>query len=59
MHCLQNFTIEEVLSNHKKQCLLINRCQTVNYESGTTIKFINHNKQIPIHLKYMLAHNAF
>ena len=51
MHCLQNFTIEEVLSNHKKQCLLINRCQTVNYESGTTIKFINHNKQIPISFK--------
>ena len=38
MHCLQNFTIEEVLSNHKKQCLLINECQTVNYES---VKFIN------------------
>ena len=34
MHCLQNVTTEEVLSNHKKQFLLINGCQTVNYESG-------------------------
>ena len=50
MHCLQNFTTEEVLSNHKRQCLLINACQAVNYESGT-IKFINHNKQIPIPFK--------
>ena len=28
--CLQNFTTEEVLSNHEKQCLLINGCQAVN-----------------------------
>ena len=45
--CLQNFTTEEVLSNHKKQCLLINECQAVNYESGI-IKFKNYEKQIPI-----------
>ena len=50
MHCLQNFTSEEVLSYHKRQCLLINACQAVNYESGK-IKFINHNKQIPIPFK--------
>ena len=49
MRCLQNFTTE-VLSNHKKQFLLINECQAVNYESGT-IKFVNHNKQIPIPFK--------
>ena len=49
MCCLQNFTTE-VLSNHKKQFLLINECQAVNYESGT-IKFVNHNKQIPIPFK--------
>ena len=24
MSCLQSFTTEEILSNHKKQCLLIN-----------------------------------
>ena len=47
MSCLQNFTTEEILSNHKKQCLLINGCQAVKYESGI-IKFTNHNKQIPI-----------
>ena len=47
MSCLQSYTTEEMLSNHKKQCLLINGCQAVNYESGT-IKFTNHNKQIPL-----------
>ena len=47
MSCLQSFTTEEILSNHKKQCLLINGCQAVKYESGT-IKFTNYNKQIPI-----------
>ena len=30
MACLQNFTTEEILSNHKKQCLLFNGCQAVN-----------------------------
>ena len=50
MSCLQNFTTKEILSNHKKQCLLINVCQAVNYESGT-MKFTNHNKQIPILFK--------
>ena len=50
MSCLQSFTTEEILSNHKKQCLLINGCQAVNYESGT-IKFTNHNKQILVLFK--------
>ena len=50
MFCLHSFTTEEILSNHKKQCLLINGCQAVNYESGT-IKFTNHDKQIPILFK--------
>ena len=48
MSCLQTFTTEEILS--KKQCLLINGCQAVNYESGI-IKFTNYNKQIPILFK--------
>ena len=30
--CLQNFTTEEILNNHKNQCLLINGCQAVNYK---------------------------
>ena len=50
MSCLQSFTTEEILPNHKKQCLLINRYQAVNYKSGT-IKFTNHNKQIAIPFK--------
>ena len=50
MSCLQSFTTEEILSNHKKQCLSINGCQAVNYESEI-IKFTNHNKQIPILFK--------
>ena len=50
MSCLQNFTTEEILSSHKKQCLLINGFQEVNYESGT-IKFTNHKRKIPILFK--------
>ena len=50
MSCLQNFTTEEILSNHKKQCLLINGCQALNYESGI-IKFTNYEKQVPISFK--------
>ena len=52
-HCmsyLQRFTTEEILSNYKRQCLLINGCQAVHYESGT-IKFTNNNKQISILFK--------
>ena len=56
MACLQNFTTEQVLSNHKKQCLLTNGCQAVNQESGI-IKFMK-NKYL-YHLKYMLTQNAF
>ena len=48
--CLQSFTTEEILSNHKKQCLLINWCQAVKYESRIT-KFTNHNNQTPILFK--------
>ena len=33
MSCLQNFTTEEIVSNHKKKCLLISGCQAVNYQS--------------------------
>ena len=50
MSCLQSFTTDEILSNHKKECLLINGCQVVKYESGT-IKLTNYNKQIPILFK--------
>ena len=47
MSCLQSFTTEKILSNHKTKCLLIDDCQAVKYQSGT-IKFTNYNKQTPI-----------
>ena len=58
MSCLQNFTTEEVLSNHKKQCLLINGCQAVNYESGI-IKFTNFEKQVAILFKIYADTESF
>ena len=50
MSCLQSFATQEILSNNKKQYLLINGCQAVNYESGI-IKFKNYEKQIPVPFK--------
>ena len=50
MHCLQNFTTEEMLSNHKKLCLSINGTQSTTYEFGI-IKFKNYDKQIPTPFK--------
>ena len=58
MSCLQSFTTEEVLSNHKKQCLFINGFQAVKYESGT-MKFTNYNKQIPILFKIYTDKECF
>ena len=58
MACLQNFTTEKVLSNHKKQCLLINGCQAVNYDSET-IKFTNYEKQVPIPFKIYADTESF
>ena len=58
MSCLQNFTSEEILPNHKKQCLLINGFQAVKYESGTK-KFTNYNKQIPILSKIYAGTECF
>ena len=60
-HCmssLQSFTTEEILSHQKKQCLLINDCQAVNYESGI-IKFTNSNKEIPILFKIYAGIECF
>ena len=58
MSCLQSLATEEILANHKKQCLLINGCQAVNYESGI-IKFTNHNKQIPVLFKIYAGTEGF
>ena len=46
MHCLQNFTTEEILNKHKSHCLLINGTQKSTFESRFT-KFKNYDKQIP------------
>ena len=47
MSSLQSLTAEELLDSHKKQCLLINGSQAVNYGSG--IKEIkNYEKQVRI-----------
>ena len=58
MSCLQSFTTEEILSNHKKQCFLINGCQAANYESGI-ITFTNYNKQISILFKIYVDTECF
>ena len=58
MACLQSFTKEVILNQHKKQCLLINGCQAVNYESGT-IKFTNYEKQMPISFKIYADTESF
>ena len=58
MSCLQSFTTAEILSNHKKQCLLINGWQAVNYESGI-IRFINYNTKIFILLKIFADTECF
>ena len=58
MSCLQSFTKEEILNQHKKQCLLINGCQAVNHESGT-IKFTNDNKEITILFKIYAGTECF
>ena len=50
MACFKYFTTAEVLSNHKKQCFLINGTQAVNYESET-IKLTNYEKQVPVPFK--------
>ena len=43
--CLQCFSRENVLNEHKKDCLLINKGQNVELEKGF-ISFKNFNKQI-------------
>ena len=58
MSCLQSFTKEEILNQYKKQCLLINGCQAVNYESGT-IKFTNYETQIPVPFKIYANKECF
>ena len=50
MSCLQNFSTEEILNNHKERCLLINGIQAAIYEKGK-IKVKNYDELIPISFK--------
>ena len=49
MHCLQCFSSERVLNNHKDNCIQVNGIQAVNMpEKGDNIlKYTNHHKQQP------------
>ena len=49
-NCLQCFSSEKILSEHKEDCLVINGKQSVNLESGF-ISFENYSKQIPVPFK--------
>ena len=48
--CLQCFSSEDVLNEHKKDCLLINGGQNVKLEKGFT-EFKNFNRKIPAPFK--------
>ena len=48
--CLQSFSNEIILNNHKKDCLLINGKQRIKLEKGF-IEFNNFNKMIPCPFK--------
>ena len=49
-NCLQCFSSEEVLTEHKEDCLIINGKQNVKLEKGF-ISFKNYFKQIPVPFK--------
>ena len=48
--CLQCFSSENALTEHKEDCLIINGKQSVKLEKGT-IEFENYLKQIPVPFK--------
>ena len=48
--CLQCFSSEKVLVEHKKNCLIINGKQSAKFKSGL-ISFKNYFKQIPVTFK--------
>ena len=49
-NCLQCFSSEEILIEHREDCLVINSKQSVNLES-VNISFKNYFKQIPVPFK--------
>ena len=50
MHCLQCFSSERVLNNHKDNCIQVNGIQAVNMpdKDNNILKFNNHHKQQPV-----------
>ena len=49
MHCLQCFSREDVLTEHKNNCISINGKQAINMpEKGDKVYFKNHHKQLPV-----------
>ena len=49
MHCLQNFSSDRVLNNHKENCIQINGTQAIRMpnKDNNILKFTNFNKQLP------------
>ena len=49
MYCLQCFSREDVLTEHKNNCISINGKQAINMpEKGDKVYFKNHHKQLPV-----------
>ena len=50
MHCLQCFSSEEVLNNHKNNCIQVNGTQAVKmpHKGNNILKFNNFHKQQPV-----------
>ena len=50
MHCLQCFSREDVLNEHKNNCISINGKQAIKMpeKDNNTLKFMNHHKQLPV-----------
>ena len=50
MHCLQHFTNESILNNHKENCILINGTQgiTMPTKKENILKFNGFKKQLPV-----------
>ena len=46
MKCLDCFTEQRILDNHKETCIVINKTENITYESGT-IKFEHYQNLIP------------
>ena len=50
MHCLQCFSSEDVLTNHKTNCIVINGEQAIKMpdKDNSIFKFQNFHKQMPV-----------